>query len=98
MTLILFFITSMSTTEKKNKNKPLLVKVAVTAEAKKEVVTVGKQDRFKISVRAPRENNQANTRVRALIAEHFGVPTSAVRIILGHHRTAKTLEVNGIRP
>lgn len=88
----------MSTTEKKNKTRPLLIKATVTADAKQDEVTVGKRGRFKIAVRAPRENNQANLQVRVLIAEHFKVPLSAVRITGGHHHTSKTLEVNGIHP
>ena len=50
-------------------------------------------DHFEVSVREKAERNMANTRVLALVAEHFSVPISKVRIVNGHHHPSKLLVV-----
>ena len=54
-------------------------------------------DHFEISVKEKAERNMANTRVLALVARHFKVPISSVRIINGHHHPSKLLVVEGIQ-
>ena len=48
---------------------------------------------FVVHVKEKAEANAANDRVRALIARHYTVPTSSVRIISGHQRGSKVLRV-----
>lgn len=70
------------------------VKVRVRTAARKESVREISQDHFEISVREKPKHNLANKRVLALIAEHFDVPTSRVRIIKGHHHSSKVLALD----
>lgn len=72
----------------------MYIKVRVVPDAKEESVTVLKEDTFRVSVRAPRERNLANVRVRELIAKHYHVSLRAVRIIHGHQSHAKMLVVD----
>lgn len=51
------------------------------------------KDHFEISVREKAERNMANKRTIEIIAEHFQVPTSKVRIVNGHHHPSKLLMV-----
>ena len=48
---------------------------------------------FEVYVREPAQRNLANTRVRELLAEHFGVPTTDVIIKAGHRSRNKILEI-----
>ncbi len=68
-------------------------KAVVKAGAKKESIELD-GDRFFIAVREPAERNMANARVRELVALHFKVPASKVRILNGHHSPSKLLAVD----
>ena len=68
-------------------------RVKVTAEKKKESVTVSRDGRLLISVSAPREEGKANERMCELLARHFGVPLSAITIRRGHTSATKTIFV-----
>jgi uncharacterized protein YggU (UPF0235/DUF167 family) len=70
------------------------IHVKVTARARKEVVERKDEDHFLISVREKAERNMANTRVLELVAEHFKVPVSRVRIINGHQHSSKLLIID----
>lgn len=52
------------------------------------------KDHFVVSVKEKAERNMANTRVIELVAEHFKVPKSKVRIVNGHHHPSKLLVVD----
>jgi len=69
------------------------IHVKVSAGVRKEEFSQKSKDHFEISVREKAERNMANTRVLELIAEHFKVPVSKVRIINGHHHPSKLLVV-----
>ena len=49
------------------------------------------KDHFEISVREKAQTNMANTRVLELVARHFKVPVSKVRIVNGHRHPSKLL-------
>lgn len=66
----------------------------VTAGAGKESLRQKSEDHFLISVREKAERNEANRRVIELLAQHFGVPTSRVRIVNGHHHPSKLLVID----
>ena len=70
------------------------VHVKVTAGARKETFSQKSEDHFEVSVREKAERNMANARVLELIACHFAVPTSKVRIINGHHHPSKLLVID----
>jgi uncharacterized protein YggU (UPF0235/DUF167 family) len=69
------------------------IKVRVTSGAKNESLTAVSPAVFEVSVRERAIENQANDRVRALIAMYFKVPTKQVRIIHGHHRPSKMIQI-----
>lgn len=72
----------------------MYIHVRVVAGAKKELFEQVSKDHFDATVREEAERNLANRRVVALVAGHFGVPVGKVRIVHGHHSTAKLLSVD----
>ena len=71
----------------------MYIKVRVYPGMKKELVRKIATDSFEIITKAPAERNQANVRVRELMAMQYEVPISAVRLVTGHHSPSKILEV-----
>ena len=63
-----------------------------TGEKRDRLESVG-ENAFKISVRAEAKQNQANDRACELIAAHFKIPLSRVRLVSGHHRPSKLFSV-----
>lgn len=70
-----------------------LVRVKVWASAGKEHFEKIERGGFEAFVREPPVDNRANKRACVLVARHFQVPVSAVRIISGHHARGKILSV-----
>jgi hypothetical protein len=68
--------------------------VKVIAGAGKESFKKKSKDHFKISVKEKAERNMANIRVLELVAEHFKVPVSKIRIINGHRHPSKLIVVD----
>ena len=48
---------------------------------------------FEVLVRDEAAENAANMRVCEILANHFKVPVKAVRIVTGHHRPSKKIQV-----
>ena len=71
----------------------MLVRVKVKAGARRERFAKVASRMFEIGVKEKAEMNAANERIQILVARHFSVPVKAVRIISGHHRPNKTLDV-----
>lgn len=71
----------------------MYIKVFVTPSAKREKIEE-KGDTLRISVREPASGNQANTRVREIIAVRVGKPVGKVRILTGHHSRAKMISIS----
>jgi uncharacterized protein YggU (UPF0235/DUF167 family) len=69
------------------------IHVKVTAGAKKESWRKKSEDHFEIWVKEKAERNIANARVLELVAEHFEVPVTRVRIINGHRHPSKLIMV-----
>ncbi len=46
-----------------------------------------------VEVKSPPKEGKANEELREVLAEHFGVPKSAVRIVSGHRARLKVVEV-----
>ncbi|MEK7471086.1 MAG: DUF167 family protein [Patescibacteria group bacterium] len=69
------------------------IHVKVTAGVKKESFRQKSKDHFEISVKEKAERNMANIRVIELLAGHFKVSKSKVRIVNGHHHPSKLLVV-----
>ena len=70
----------------------MYIKVFVTPSAKRERMEE-KGETLAISVREPASGNQANTRVREIIAKWQGAPLAKVRILTGHRSRAKMINV-----
>ena len=78
----------------------MYIKAFVTPGAKKERVEEAPSaklgaggETLLISVKAPAAQNLANTRVREIVAERFGVPVGNVRILTGHRSRAKMIRI-----
>lgn len=71
----------------------MYIRVKVVAGVKKEKFTQTNADHFETWVKEKAERNMANKRVLALVAEHFGINESKVRIVSGHHHPTKLLSI-----
>jgi uncharacterized protein YggU (UPF0235/DUF167 family) len=71
----------------------MYIHIKVIANAKKEFIKEKNSDHFEISVREPAERNLANNRVLELVALHFKIPTTNIRIINGHKHPTKLLSI-----
>ena len=71
----------------------MYVKVSVKTGARQESFVAATPDHFEIAVREKPVQNMANRRVIELVARHFKVPASKIRIINGHHSPSKLLSV-----
>ncbi len=71
----------------------MYIKIKVTPNTKKESFVKISDDHFEVSVKEKAERNMANTRVRELVAEHFGVPVGKAKIISGHHSPSKIFAI-----
>lgn len=71
----------------------MYIKVQVVAGAKREGIVKESPDHFRISVTEPAERNLANTRVRELLAQEFGIPVKSLRLISGHHSPHKIFSI-----
>lgn len=78
---------------KEAKKEVRLIKVRVTPGAPRQQMRMHNDGRFVIKVKSPPLKNRANQELCELLASHFGVPTSAVRIINGHHSRNKTIAI-----
>jgi len=73
----------------------LHVRVRVTPGAKRESFTKDEERNvFIASVKEPAERNEANDRVRELVARFFGVPLTAARLLSGHRSMQKMFSVS----
>jgi uncharacterized protein YggU (UPF0235/DUF167 family) len=71
----------------------MLVKVQVSPGARRESVREVSEHSFVISVKEPAERNQANTRVRELLAKRYGVRYEDVRFYTGVRGPRKVFRV-----
>ena len=78
----------------RNNNEMQYIHVKVIAGMKKEIFKKKSEDHFEVSVKEKAKRNMANTRVIELMAEHFKVPKSKVRIVNGHHHPSKLLIID----
>lgn len=72
----------------------MYLRISVVPKAKKELLEKLSENRWQIFVKESAEQNQANNRVRTLIAREVGVPPTQVRILTGHHSRVKLISVD----
>ena len=70
----------------------MYVKVRVYPDSKKESVVQKRSGIYEVRVKAPRERNEANKRAIALLAKTLG--TAKLRIVRGHRKSNKIIEVS----
>ncbi len=69
------------------------VRVKVTPDARREKFEEIEKGVFVVAVKERAERNEANARVRELIARHFHVPEGKVRMLAGARGGNKTFDV-----
>jgi len=69
------------------------IRARVHTNARKESISVVSEHVLEISVKEKPLENRANSRVIELVARHFHVPVSKVRLVRGHKRPSKILTV-----
>ena len=69
------------------------IRVKVNAGSRSESVRLLEAGFYQVRTRAPAEDGRANARVLELLAEEFGVPVRRIRIVTGHTRPLKLVEV-----
>ncbi len=72
----------------------MILRVKVKPSSKKELVRRLNKDTLEVKVSAPPEKGKANRRVLELIAEHFGIKKSSVRIVKGKTSREKLVEID----
>jgi uncharacterized protein YggU (UPF0235/DUF167 family) len=73
---------------------PVHVRVRVTPGSKKESFKPDEERNvFLASVREPAARNEANDRVRELVARFFGVPLKSARMLSGHRSLQKMFSI-----
>ena len=71
----------------------MYIHVRVTPGAKKESIVETSNEHFAVSVREKAERNLANGRVRELLAAHYGLAPSGVRLVSGHRSPSKIFDI-----
>lgn len=70
-----------------------LIRLRVTAGAKKNSVIEMAPQVLYISTKEPARHNRANKAVLAATAEFYGIPENKLRMIAGHQKPSKTVRV-----
>ncbi|MFA6050319.1 MAG: DUF167 domain-containing protein [Candidatus Paceibacterota bacterium] len=71
----------------------MLIHVKIHPDSSKDEVIEKSDVSFIVHVRAPAERNEANVRMRQVLANHLGIPQEKLRIVTGHHSPSKILEI-----
>ncbi len=78
--------------------EPIRIAIKAIPGAKRDEIVGPLGDRLKVRVSAPPEGGKANAAICALVAAALGVRERDVRIVAGHSRAEKLLEVTGVDP
>ncbi len=70
------------------------VKVRVRTGAKEEEIAILPDGRLEVTVREKPKEGRANERVIELVARHFKVPATSVRILRGRTTASKLLAIS----
>jgi uncharacterized protein len=77
---------------------PVRLLVKAVPGAKRDEIVGRLGDRLKIRVSAPPEGGKANEAICELIAAELGIKSREVRVVSGHSRAEKTIEIDGVGP
>jgi uncharacterized protein len=72
---------------------PVKIWLSVKPQSRKENVEKLSEDEYRVSVRAAAREGKANEAVVELLAEHFSVPKSSIRIVRGEKSKRKLVEI-----
>ena len=72
----------------------MYIKVRVVTGGKRESVTKVDDTTYEVVVREKAERNLANTRIREILRDEYGVTIGSVRIISGHHSQSKIFDID----
>lgn len=75
-------------------NESMYIHIKAFTGQKKEAVFEKKPGYFDVFVREKPEQNMANRKIIELMAFHFGVSVSSVKMISGHQKPSKILSIN----
>jgi uncharacterized protein len=70
-----------------------LIKVYLQPKSSKNEIVGPYRDGIKVRVTAPPVEGKANEALLRFLAKEFGVPSSCIEIIKGHHSREKTLRI-----
>lgn len=70
------------------------INVKAHPKSRRESVEQKPDGSYKVEVHAAPENGAANVAICELLAKHFGVPKSAVRVVLGGTSSRKVVEID----
>lgn len=72
----------------------MYIRTHVIPGARKESIEEGEGGVLMLRVREPASGNQANKRIREIIAERFNTSLANVRILTGHRSPSKMISIN----
>ncbi len=74
------------------------MKIYVKAYPKSRLESVERADEesFKVYIKEPPEKGKSNRAIIKLLARHFNVPSSRVKILAGHTARNKIIEIIGL--
>jgi uncharacterized protein YggU (UPF0235/DUF167 family) len=70
------------------------IKVKVFPDFKKQKIEMSAPDAFRVYIREKAQDNMANKGLIRALANHFSLPETSLRIINGHHRSNKVIEID----
>lgn len=72
----------------------MFVRVRVIPRAKKAEVVELHRHHLKVKLLSPPIENRANKELTGVLADHYGIPKSAIRIIKGEHSREKVVDIS----
>ena len=76
----------------------IILKVYLQPKSSKNEIVGPYRDGIKIKVTAPPIEGKANKALIRFLAEEFGISSSCIEILKGHHFREKTLKILGLAP
>jgi uncharacterized protein YggU (UPF0235/DUF167 family) len=71
----------------------MLIHVKIHPDAGKDEVVEKSEVSYIVFVRAKAERNEANLRMKQVLAEYLKILPESIRIITGHHSPSKIVEI-----
>jgi uncharacterized protein (TIGR00251 family) len=74
----------------------IILKVYLQPRSSKNEIVGPYRDGMKVKVTAPPIEGKANEALVRFLAKEFGIPSSCIEILKGHHSREKTLKILGL--